>query len=75
MSGKRKGHAIHLASAEQIREFNERDAAHAARLAKLERAVIDTALDLHKLRVMMGNINPDDPFDAACAALAAERGG
>lgn len=35
-----------------------------------EQAVVKAAMGLHRLRVAMGNINPDDPFDAACAALA-----
>ena len=45
--------------------------ARAARLAALKAAVVEEAMREHKFRVVMGFVNPIDPFDAACAALAA----
>ena len=40
------------------------------RLAALKAAVVEAAMREHKFRVVMGFVNPFDPFDAACAALA-----
>ena len=41
-----------------------------ARMRTAHEAVVKAAMGLHRLRVAMGNVNPDDPFDAACTVVA-----